>query len=265
MAREEIERGNVVVSGAPALKASRLVAPEEALALRRERPRFVSRGGEKLDHALGHFGVVVAERIVLDAGASTGGFTDCLLQRRASAVIAVDVGHGQLHERLRTDPRVHVLDRTNVRHLTTTGLPLRGPVDLVVADLSFISLGVVAPALVGLARPGADFVVLVKPQFESGRAAAAKGRGVISDPVLWRGAINGVRDAFAANGAEMISIVASPLLGAQGNAEFLVHLKSGRDAETATRREVEESVDRAVEVALHLQGKTSAPSLAEGG
>ncbi len=249
MARQEIDSGNVVVGGAPALKASRLVAPDEALALQRDTRRFVSRGGEKLDHALNQFEVPVSGRLAIDAGASTGGFTDCLVRRGASEVVAVDVGRGQLHERLRTDPRVRVVDRTNVRYLTLTDLPVGRPADLVVADLSFISLPVVAPALLGLAAPDADLVLLVKPQFEAGRAAVSRGRGVISDPAVWRSSILNVRDAYAAAGAVMMSVVASPLLGAEGNAEFLVHLRpDGSNA--ATTHDVEADLHAAIRAAV---------------
>jgi 23S rRNA (cytidine1920-2'-O)/16S rRNA (cytidine1409-2'-O)-methyltransferase len=214
----------VTVAGAPAPKASRLVAPGEPVRIAGDGPRFVSRGGEKLDAALEHFAVDVADRAALDAGASTGGFTDCLLQRGASRVVAVDVGRGQLHQRLRDDPRVTVLERTNVRHL--------GPADLggerfpiVTADLSFISLRTVAPSLVALAAPGADLVVLVKPQFEAGRADVSRGRGVIRDPAVWEQAVEGVAAAFVSQGAAMIDSMRSPLTGADGNVEFLLHLR----------------------------------------
>jgi 23S rRNA (cytidine1920-2'-O)/16S rRNA (cytidine1409-2'-O)-methyltransferase len=220
----------------------------------------VSRGGEKLDHALDHFNVAVDGRRVLDAGASTGGFTDCLLQRGAREVIAVDVGRGQLHERLRTDPRVHVIDRTNVRHLTRAELPSGEPADVVVADLSFISLRVVAAALLGLAQPSADLVLLVKPQFEAGRAAVSKGRGVVTDPVVWREAILGVRAAFAP--ATTVSVAASPLLGAEGNAEFLVHVRPGDDA--AGGHDFERELDAALDTATELRRKAATHALAEG-
>src|SRR5207237_1265550 len=134
-------------------------------------------GGDKLDAALDRFPIDVAGRTALDAGASTGGFTDCLLQRGAAQVIAVDVGHGQLHPKLRADPRVTVRERLNVRMLTTDDIG--GPVDLVVADLSFISLRTVSPALIAVSKPGADLVLLVKPQFEAGRAEVSRGRGVV--------------------------------------------------------------------------------------
>ena len=166
----------MLVGGAVAERAARLVDPAEAVTLAGPPPRFVGRGGEKLDAALRHFGLDVGGRRALDAGASTGGFTDCLLQRGADIVVAVDVGHGQLHERLRRDPRVISRERTNVRAAPLGelgGLPF----DVVVADLSFISLRTVAATLAGWTRPGGDLVVLVKPQFEAGRRQAARGQG----------------------------------------------------------------------------------------
>jgi 23S rRNA (cytidine1920-2'-O)/16S rRNA (cytidine1409-2'-O)-methyltransferase len=188
-------------------------------------PRFVSRGGEKLDAALERFDVVVDGVRALDAGASTGGFTDCLLQRGAAEVVAVDVGYGQLHERLGRDPRVRVLERTNVRHLSPGDVG--GEVDLTCADLSFISLRNVAEALVGLTRAGGDLVLLVKPQFEAGRAEAARGRGVIRDPPVWRRCLDEVEGGLRAEGAAMMEAMPSPITGAEGNVEFLVHCRRG--------------------------------------
>ncbi|HWC10375.1 MAG TPA: TlyA family RNA methyltransferase, partial [Acidimicrobiales bacterium] len=215
----------VTVGGAPADKAARLVAPGEAVVVPPPPSRFVSRGGEKLAAALDAFSLPVTGADALDAGASTGGFTDCLLQRGAAAVTAVDVGRGQLDHRLRTDPRVSVVEGANVRFLDLAALRRPGrPFTLVVADLSFISLGVVAPALVGLAAPGADMVVLVKPQVEAGRGEAARGQGVIRDPAVWRRVLDAVDGAFEAAGAVMMGLVVSPLLGARGNVEFLAHL-----------------------------------------
>jgi 23S rRNA (cytidine1920-2'-O)/16S rRNA (cytidine1409-2'-O)-methyltransferase len=212
-----------LVSGAPADKASRLVAPSEPVVLLGPPRRFVSRGGDKLASALERFGVDVVGRRALDAGASTGGFTDCLLQNGAAEVVAVDVGHGQLDARLRADPRVRVLERTNVRTLTVGDLG-GPPVDVVVADLSFISLTTVAPILAGpVARPGADLVVLVKPQFEAGRAEVSRGRGVVRDPDAWRGALEQVASALGAAGAAIMGAMASPLTGPAGNVEFLLH------------------------------------------
>jgi 23S rRNA (cytidine1920-2'-O)/16S rRNA (cytidine1409-2'-O)-methyltransferase len=231
----------VLVGGSVADKANRQVAPDEALVIQGPPPRFVSRGGEKLDGALERFGVDPTGRRVLDAGASTGGFSDCVLQRGASEVVAVDVGYGQLHEKVRDDPRVRVLDRTNVRHLT---LELVGdPVDLVVADLSFISLRLVVDALLGACRPAADLVVLVKPQFEAGRQEASRGRGIISDPAVWERVLREVIAAFEERGATIMGAMASPITGTDGNVEFLVHAvaaaavpadpgRAGQDART---------------------------------
>jgi 23S rRNA (cytidine1920-2'-O)/16S rRNA (cytidine1409-2'-O)-methyltransferase len=211
----------VTVAGAPATKPSRLVAPGEPIVVLGPANRFVGRGGEKLDAALAHFDVDVAGKRCLDAGASTGGFTDCLLQRGALEVVAVDVGYGQLHERLRADPRVDVRERTNIRSVTADDVG--GSADVVVADLAFISLATVAPALLGLAAPGADLVLLVKPQFEAGRQEVARGRGVIVDPRVWREALDIVVGALERGGAVIMDAMASPLTGADGNVEFLLH------------------------------------------
>jgi len=208
------------VSGAVAAKPSRLVDPSEPVELTGEPPRFVSRGGEKLDAALEHFAVDAGGRRCLDAGASTGGFTDCLLQRGAREVVAVDVGFGQLHERLRGDARVRNRERTNVRSLDAHAIG--GPVDLTVADLSFISLRTVLPALSDLTDPGGTMVLLVKPQFEAGRQEASRTKGVIKDPSVWRRVLEEVCSAVDSHGASMMGAMVSPLRGADGNVEFLV-------------------------------------------
>jgi 23S rRNA (cytidine1920-2'-O)/16S rRNA (cytidine1409-2'-O)-methyltransferase len=219
----------VLVAGAPATKPSRLVDRVEPIQLVGPPPPFVSRGGEKLDAGLARFSVEVAGQRALDAGASTGGFTDCLLQRGAASVTCVDVGYGQLHERLRADPRVTVLERTNVRHLRAADVG--GPFGVIVADLSFISLRTVAPVLAAeLASAGADVVCLVKPQFEAGRAEASRGRGVITDPGVWRQALEDVANAITRAGAVMMDAMVSPLLGARGNVEFLLHARVGGPA-----------------------------------
>lgn len=233
-ARVLIEAGRVTVGGAPAAKPARLVAPDEPIEVAGPPPRFVSRGGEKLDAALERFGIDVAGRRVLDAGASTGGFSDCCLQRGASSVVALDVGHGQLHERLRRDPRVTVVERTNVRTLDPAAVG--GPFDLVVADLSFISLTTVARPLVAAAADGADLVLLVKPQFEAGRREASRGRGVIRDPGVWSDALTRVIDAVEDAGATIMGAMVSPLRGSSGNVEFLLHarrLAAGRERDPA--------------------------------
>jgi len=223
-AQTDIGSGRVLVGGAPAVKASRLVAPADSLELRGPPSPFVGRGGDKLDGALTHFALDIAGRRGLDAGASTGGFTDCLLQRGASQVVAVDVGYGQLHERLRRDPRVRNLERTNVRTLTPAVVD--GAVSVVVADLSFISLRTVLPALVSVAEPGADLVLLVKPQFEAGRRDVSRGRGVVRDPVVWRRVLVEVGAAVRSEGASTMGAMVSPLTGADGNVEFFLHARN---------------------------------------
>ena len=219
-AKELIAARQVLVGGAIADKPARQVSAAEPVELRGPKPRFVSRGGEKLDAALELFAIDVAGRRALDAGASTGGFTDCLLQRGAAHVTAVDVGHGQMHERLRADSRVTVVERTHIRDFTAAE-----PFDLIVADLSFISLRTAAPDLLRLAAPGADLVALVKPQYEAGRAEVAKGKGVITDPEVWRTVLNDVVSALSALGAAMMGVMVSPLKGADGNVEFLAHFR----------------------------------------
>jgi 23S rRNA (cytidine1920-2'-O)/16S rRNA (cytidine1409-2'-O)-methyltransferase len=214
----------VTVAGAPADKPSRLVDAAEPVTIEGPPARFVSRGGEKLDAALEQFGVDVAGRRVLDAGASTGGFTDCVLQRGAASVVAVDVGYGQLHERLRADPRVEVRERVNVRALGAGDVT--PPADVVVADLSFISLRTVTDALLACARPGADLVWLVKPQFEAGREEASRGRGVIRDPAVQVGALLAVASHLRERGATIMGAMVSPLRGADGNAELLLHARA---------------------------------------
>jgi 23S rRNA (cytidine1920-2'-O)/16S rRNA (cytidine1409-2'-O)-methyltransferase len=218
-----VDAGLVTVDGAPALKPARLVAPHEAV-LVLERPRFVSRGGDKLDGALDRFGIDATGVRALDVGASTGGFTDCLLQRGAAEVVAVDVGHDQLHERLRADPRVDSRERLNVRELHAGHLG--EPFALVVADLSFISLRTVLDNLLALAAQGADLVLLVKPQFEAGRREASRGRGVIREPAVWRRVLDDVVDALGERGAAIMDAMVSPTTGTGGNVEFLVHART---------------------------------------
>jgi 23S rRNA (cytidine1920-2'-O)/16S rRNA (cytidine1409-2'-O)-methyltransferase len=182
-------------------------------------PRYVSRGGEKLAHALDAFGVDPAGLDAADVGAATGGFTDVLLQRGARRVVALDVGYGQLHERLRADPRVTVLERTNARELEA--LPLRP--QLVVCDVSFISVRKALPPVLRLAEPGWTAVVLVKPQFEAGRADVPRG-GVVRDPGVQRRVVRDVAEAALAWEAEPVGVVDSGLPGPKGNREFFLHL-----------------------------------------
>ena len=182
-------------------------------------PRFVSRGGEKLNHALETLGLDVAGRDCLDIGASTGGFADCLLQRGAARVIAVDVGYGQLHPRIRNDSRVVVLERVNVRKLET--LPF--PPELVTCDVSFISVRTALPPALALAAPGWNALVLVKPQFEAGKAGVPRG-GVVRDAAVHRRVVRDVAEAALAWGAETLGVVDSGLPGPKGNREFFLHL-----------------------------------------
>jgi len=186
---------------------------------------YVSRGGAKLEHALDAFSIDPVGRRALDAGASTGGFTDCLLQRGAARVIAVDVAYGELAWTIRNDERVRVVERTNVR---TLDLPSLGedPVDLVVADLAFISLKTVRDALLGAAAAGADLLLLVKPQFEASRANIERG-GVVRDPHVWTETLRSVASAYREAGCGLIGATASPLVGPAGNREFFLHLRRG--------------------------------------
>jgi 23S rRNA (cytidine1920-2'-O)/16S rRNA (cytidine1409-2'-O)-methyltransferase len=216
-----IDARRVLVNGAVADKPARQVAAGDQLLLCGPPAKYVGRGALKLEHALEVFGIDVTGMRALDAGASTGGFTDCLLQRGAAHVVAVDVGHGQLHERLRADPRVDNLERTNVREidLDTIG----GPVDIAVGDLSFISLKLVIAPLAAVCQPGAPMVLLVKPQFEAGRAEVSRGRGVITDPDVWVRVRAEIEQAIEDAGCGVAGWTDSPITGADGNREFLVH------------------------------------------
>jgi 23S rRNA (cytidine1920-2'-O)/16S rRNA (cytidine1409-2'-O)-methyltransferase len=205
-------------------KAGDLLAADTTIALT-ERDPFVSRGGHKLAAALDAFGVDPAGRVCLDAGASTGGFTDVLLQRGASRVYAVDVGRGQLAETLRQDERVVSMERTNARSLTSTTLP--EPIDLAVIDVSFISLGLVLAPIASTLRPGLDapIIALVKPQFEAGRGRTD--HGVVRNPLIHREVLERVVDAAEAAGLGARDVIASPILGPEGNREFLLHFQGG--------------------------------------
>jgi 23S rRNA (cytidine1920-2'-O)/16S rRNA (cytidine1409-2'-O)-methyltransferase len=220
-AQQLIVANRVLVNGSVADKSSRQVSPGDALVVSGPPARFVGRGAEKLEGALETFAIDVSGVRALDAGASTGGFTDCLLQRGAREVIALDVGHGQLHERLRADERVVNREKTNARYITVEGIG--GPVDIVVGDLSFISLTLVIPALVSVCQPEAPMVLLVKPQFEAGRSEVSKGRGIITDPAIHERVKGEVAEAFTDNGCVLHQWTTSPITGADGNIEFLVH------------------------------------------
>ena len=205
-----------------ATNPSRLVSESEPIRLVTA-ARFVSRAGEKLDAALDRFGIDVTGRRAYDVGSSTGGFTDCLLQRGAVAVVAIDVGTNQLHERLRSDPRVTVHEQTNIRAVEAGVL---GPnAELVVADLSFISLRSIVDRLVPLVVPKGDLVVLVKPQFEAQRRESDRGAGIIRDPAIWLRVLDEVAGALRAAGATIMGAMPSPLRGSHGNVEFLIHAR----------------------------------------
>ena len=220
-ARALILAAQVTVDGKVVSKAGAQVAPDAAVALIGPDHPYVGRGGLKLAHALDTFGVEVTGREALDIGASTGGFTDVLLQRGAARVVALDVGHGQLDWTLRNHPRVVAIERFNARGLTLTDLP--GPVDIVCIDVSFISLRQILPVVPPLLRPGADVIALVKPQFGAGRSEVRK--GVIHDAAIHARVVEDVRLAAAAVGLTRAASTPSPITGQKGNVEFLLHLR----------------------------------------
>ena len=221
-ARALILAGHVRVDGQPAGKAGMAVAHDAVIDLAEPDHPYVGRGGLKLAHALDTFGIAADGRECLDIGASTGGFTDVLLQRGAARVVALDVGHGQIDWKIRNDPRVIVVEGFNARHLTPADLP--GPVDLVVIDVSFISLRQIFPVIPPLLRPGADVVALVKPQFEAGRGEVRK--GIIHDAAVHERVLEEVAAAAAAIGLRPAGSTPSPITGQKGNVEFLLHLRA---------------------------------------
>ena len=235
-AQRAIDAGKVTVRGMPASRASTLVAPDDAIEIVGPARRYVSRGGDKLDSALDRLDVTVESKKWLDAGASTGGFTDRLLQGGASEVCAVDVGYGQLDWGLRNDARVTVIERKNVRELEPDDLPWAP--DGVVADLSFISLTLVLPVLTRVASDDADLVLMVKPQFEVGKEQVGKG-GVVREPELWRAAVERVVTAAERLSLGLVDAVPSAVPGPAGNREFFVHLRAGVSSDPT-------AVDRAI-------------------
>jgi len=226
-ARALVLAREVTVDGQLAIRPAAPIAPESVIEVKTP-PRFVSRGGEKLDHALERTGIAVEGKRCLDVGASTGGFTDCLLQRGAASVVAVDVAYGELASKLRDDPRVDVRERVNARALE----PLDVPADLLVMDVSFISAATVLEAAMHSVRPGGDFLLLVKPQFEAGREQVEKG-GVVHDPVVHAACIAKVALAAINLGLRVRGVVKSPLIGPAGNREFFLWLRSPEAADVA--------------------------------
>ena len=226
-ARALILAGQVRVDGAPVSKAGHPVALDANVTLAEPDHPYVGRGGVKLAHALDAFEIAVAGRIALDVGASTGGFTDVLLRRGAAKVVALDVGHGQLDWTIRNDPRVVVIERVNARTLGPEQLPADARVfSLVTMDLSFISLRQVLPAIVPLLGPGGDVVMLVKPQFEAGRAEVVKG-GLVRDPAVHARVVEEVAAAANALGLTRLATSESPITGIEGNREFFLHMRHG--------------------------------------
>jgi 23S rRNA (cytidine1920-2'-O)/16S rRNA (cytidine1409-2'-O)-methyltransferase len=222
-ARALIQAGEVLAGDRPVAKAGELVEAGIELRLRNAPMPYVSRGGIKLAHALATFAVDVAGQVALDVGASTGGFTDCLLQSGARRVYCVDVGHGQLDWKVASDPRVVVIDRANIRHLARDRIPQ--PCALAVVDVSFISLRLVLPALLPMGRSGANLIALVKPQFEVGRADIGKG-GIVRDEAARARALAEIEAAASALGYEVLGRTTSPITGGKGNIEFLLHLRA---------------------------------------
>lgn len=219
--------GKVLVNDQKSDKAGAQIADDAVIRLLGEDLKYVSRGGLKLEHGLNHWKIDVGGLICLDVGASTGGFTDCLLQRGAARVIAVDTGYGQMNFKVRQDLRVRLLEKTNARHLTRDAVAEQ--VDLIVIDVSFISATLVLPVVLAAAFPeshderrGRQIVVLVKPQFEAGREYVGKG-GIVRDPEVQNAAVEKVRAALLSQGAVETDSIDSPILGAEGNREFLLY------------------------------------------
>ena len=222
-ARALILAGQVDVGGHGAAKAGTMVPVDAEVRVIGPDHPWVSRGGIKLAAALDAFAIDAADRIAFDVGASTGGFTDVWLQRGARHVIALDVGHSQLHWKVRSDPRVTVIENTNARHLAAGDLPDHGPITRVSIDVSFISLRHIFPVLPALVTRPTDIVALVKPQFEAGRADVGKG-GLVTDPRVHERVVGAVTAAAAEVGLERLGLIDSPITGAHGNKEFLMHL-----------------------------------------
>ncbi|HTX79404.1 MAG TPA: TlyA family RNA methyltransferase [Longilinea sp.] len=219
LAQRLVMAGQVRVDGQVVLKPATKMGETVVISVDRG-PKFVSRGGEKLDAALQAFGLTdLQNRVCADVGASTGGFTDCLLQHGAANVYAIDVGYGELHWKLRNDPRVVVMEKTNARFVTN----LPEPVDLVSVDASFISLRTLLPVIKVWLSPMGEVVALIKPQFEAGRAEAAKGEGVIRDPAVHGEVLKTVLEFAQAQGYGLLGLIRSPLTGPKGNVEFLAH------------------------------------------
>lgn len=228
IASDLIEDRLVLIAGIPATKAATQVDAETSITLKVQGDKYVSRGGFKLNGALNHFSVLdVKDKVVLDAGASTGGFTDVLLRRGAKLIYAVDVGYGQLAWEIQSNPKVKVLDRLNIRNISLQLIDQ--PVDLIVADLSFISLKLVLPALKSVSKPDTDYLLMVKPQFEVGKERLGEG-GVVRESGLRKSAVLEVANAAFSIGLGYLGVVASQLPGPSGNVEYFLWLKENAPA-----------------------------------
>jgi 23S rRNA (cytidine1920-2'-O)/16S rRNA (cytidine1409-2'-O)-methyltransferase len=221
-AQAMIFAGQVLVNGQKVDKAGALVPDNSDIRILGKRLQFVGRGGVKLDHALREFHIAVEDKTALDIGASTGGFTDCLLQHGCKKVYAVDVGYGQLAWKLRQDPRVVVIERTNIREMAASLLPEK--VDMAVMDVSFISLEKVIPSLLKFLMPASDLVALIKPQFEVGKEKVGKG-GIVRDEAARTAAVERIKKCVQDLGFEVKGVIPSPILGQDGNAEFLLYCR----------------------------------------
>ena len=222
IAQSLIKSGKVLVSGTSALKPSSMIDPSQPLKIIDPLPKYVSRAGGKLEAALETFEVEVKSSRCIDIGASTGGFTDCLLQNGAKSVLAVDVGRGQIHERLAANQRVKVLEKTDVRSLVPE--QIGAPFEVLTADLAFISLRTVMMNLFSLVEKNSNMLLLVKPQFEAGKKEVDRGRGVISDPKIWKEVLENVQDSINAHDGAIIECMPSPIKGSEGNVEFFLHV-----------------------------------------
>lgn len=234
-----------MVNGSVAQKPARQVRSNDQIILT-SKPRYVSRGGRKLEGALNSFSLSVEGLRVLDAGSSTGGFTDCLLQHGAIRVYAVDVGTNQLHEKLRSDPRVYSFEKTNIKEFRD---PDGIGFDFIVADLSFVSVKNVAASLVKLGKMESDYIILVKPQFEVGHRDASRAGGVIKSPVLWRDSLLGVGSEFSSLGVKICGLTVSPIRGAEGNVEFFFHFSTHQNRQELKLLDlVEQSLNKITEL-----------------
>lgn len=242
-AQRLIEQRQVTVNGAIAQKSAHLVAKSDAVEITGERARFVGRGGEKMLAAIENFALDVSGKHCLDVGASTGGFSDCLLQHNAAHVVAVDVGRAQLHERLKAHPKLSSFERCDIR--TADPKALGAPFDLIVVDVSFISLKTILPALLVNSSHSTSLVLLIKPQFEAGKKHVDKGRGVIKDPDVWADVLHQVCEAYSEAGFALDALCVSPIKGGSGNVEFLglfarQHLTADGELLSSSQTQVEQ-------------------------